>query len=139
MLLKNIGRRRGFELSRRARKMKRRLWAVYLAWKDPATPLAARLVIAAAIAYALSPIDLIPDFIPVLGQLDDLLIVPALIALALRLIPPVVAARCRREAWRHLAAGDRIQSLAGKAAALLFAIVWCAIAFGIFSLLFSRS
>src|SRR5512133_1043488 len=105
MFVKKANRRRGFDLSKRARKMKRRLWAVYLAWKDPATPLAARLVIAAAVAYALSPIDLIPDFIPILGQLDDLVIVPALIALALKLIPPEVASRARREAWKRLASG----------------------------------
>ncbi len=126
-------------LAKRASKMKRRLWAIYLAWKDPATPFVARLAIAAAIAYALSPIDLIPDFIPLLGQLDDVIIVPALIALALRLTPPAVAARCRREAWKHLAAGDQIRSPAGKAAAFLFALVWCALALWILSLLFSRS
>lgn len=95
-------------LKRRARRLKRRLWAVYLAWKDPATPFLARAIIALTIAYAVSPIDLIPDFIPVLGQLDDLIILPALIVLALRLIPPEVAARCRREAWQHSKAGDRI-------------------------------
>jgi uncharacterized membrane protein YkvA (DUF1232 family) len=98
-------------LRRRARKMKRRLWALYLAWKDPRTPLTARIAIACAIAYAASPIDLIPDFIPVLGQLDDLVIVPALIALALRLIPKEVAARARREAYRRQAAGERVKGL----------------------------
>src|SRR5512147_2884976 len=91
---------------RRARRMKRQLWALYLAWKDPETPLAARIAIACAIGYAASPVDLIPDFIPVLGLIDDLLIVPALVALALRLIPKEVAARSRREAYRRLASGE---------------------------------
>lgn len=113
-------------LRRRAGKLKRQIWALYLALRDPDTPLLARVVAAAAVAYALSPIDLIPDFIPVLGYLDDLLILPALIALAIRLIPPQVAARHRREAWRHLASGDRIRG-AGTAAAVLFVLLWLGI------------
>lgn len=64
----------------------------------PRTPRASRFFLGAAIAYALSPIDLIPDFIPVLGYLDDVLIVPLLIWLALRLIPKDVIADCRRKA-----------------------------------------
>ena len=88
----------------------------------------AKVVIAATVAYALSPIDLIPDFIPVLGQLDDLILVPALIALALRLIPPAVAARCRKEAWKNLAAGKRIQTKAGTIASVVFVFVWVAAA-----------
>jgi uncharacterized membrane protein YkvA (DUF1232 family) len=113
---------------RRAKRMKRRLWALYLAWKDPATPALARAVIACAIAYAASPIDLIPDFIPILGQLDDLVIVPALIALALRLIPKEVAARCRREAYNRFASGDRLKSRAAVVASFLFVLAWIAIA-----------
>lgn len=102
------------DLARRARRIKHRLWArlwiVFIAWKDPATPTIAKVAIGAAIGYALSPIDLIPDFIPVLGQLDDLFIVPALVALALWLIPAPVVARSRREAWRRMRAGDRIKA-----------------------------
>jgi uncharacterized membrane protein YkvA (DUF1232 family) len=88
--------------------MKRQLWALFLAWKDPETPILARVAIICAIAYAASPIDLIPDFIPVLGQLDDLVIVPALIALALRLIPKDVSSRARREAYKRFASGERL-------------------------------
>jgi uncharacterized membrane protein YkvA (DUF1232 family) len=121
-------------MRRRARKMKRQLWALYLAWKDPATPFAARAAIACAIAYAASPVDLVPDFIPVLGQLDDLVIVPALVALALRLIPREVAARCRREAWRRLESGERIKTPAAGVAAALFALAWIALAAWIVSL-----
>ena len=113
-------------LRRRARRMKRQVWALYLAFKDPATPFLARAVIICAVAYAASPIDLIPDFIPLLGQLDDLVILPLLIALAVRLIPPEVSARCRREAWRHLQAGDRVSTPVGTMAAILFAIAWIA-------------
>lgn len=63
----------------------------------PRTPKASRVLLGAAIAYFLSPIDLIPDFVPVLGQLDDLLILPGLIWLALRLVPEGVKAECRAD------------------------------------------
>lgn len=115
-------------LKRRAARLKRQVWAIFLAWKDPATPFPAKAVIAVTIAYAVSPIDLIPDFIPFLGQLDDLIIVPALIVLALRMIPPEVAARCRRDAWRHLAKGERVRTPAGTLAAVVFGIVWILLA-----------
>lgn len=115
-------------LSRRAKRLKRQVWALFLAWKDPGTPLLAKAIIVCAVAYAVSPIDLIPDFIPVLGQLDDLLILPALIGLALRMIPPEVASRCRREAWRHLASGDRIDPKVGRIASAAFVGVWILVA-----------
>lgn len=113
-------------LRRRVKRLKRQVWAIFLAMKDPDTPWPARAVAAVALAYAISPIDLIPDFIPLLGQLDDLLIVPALIGLAIRMIPPEVAARCRREAWAHLRAGDRIKGPYAAAAAAVFALAWLA-------------
>lgn len=72
--------------------------ALYLASRDPRTPWYARLLVAAIVAYALSPIDLIPDFIPVIGYLDDLLLVPLGILLAIRLIPDEVLADCRKRA-----------------------------------------
>jgi uncharacterized membrane protein YkvA (DUF1232 family) len=106
--------------------MKRQIWALFLAWKDPRTPFLARAVIIVAVAYAVSPIDLIPDFIPFFGQLDDLLILPVLIAVAIKLIPPDVSARCRREAWQHLRSGDRVRTPAGTLAAILFGLVWLA-------------
>ncbi|MBI5522899.1 MAG: DUF1232 domain-containing protein [Desulfarculus sp.] len=66
--------------------------------KHPGTPWPAKVVAALVVAYALSPIDLIPDFVPVLGYLDDLILLPLGIALAIRLIPPTVLEDCRRQA-----------------------------------------
>jgi len=81
-----------------AQSLKRDVLALWLAARDPRTPWYAKAVAASAAAYALSPIDLIPDFIPVLGYLDDLLIVPLGIALAIRLIPVDLMAEFRTEA-----------------------------------------
>ncbi len=85
-------------LAARLRALKRDTLAVMIAARDPRTPWAARLLAVAVVAYALSPIDLIPDFIPILGHLDDLIIVPAGIWLALRLIPAEVMDEARARA-----------------------------------------
>jgi uncharacterized membrane protein YkvA (DUF1232 family) len=85
-------------LRQRARQLKSETYAVYLASRDPRVPWYAKVVVACVLGYALSPIDLIPDFIPVLGYVDDLILVPAGIALAIRLIPPGVMAECRSRA-----------------------------------------
>lgn len=79
----------------RAEKLKTELPALFLALKDRDTPLTAKIFAGVTIAYALSPVDLIPDFIPVLGYLDDLLLLPALVALTVKLIPPDVLERNR--------------------------------------------
>ncbi len=76
--------------------------ALWFCARDPRTPLIAKLVAAAVVAYAFSPIDLIPDFIPVLGFLDDLLLLPIGIWIVLKLVPPEVMAECRQEAARWL-------------------------------------
>ena len=70
-----------------ARRIKRNVVALWLAARDPRVPMAAKVVAAIVAAYALSPIDLIPDFIPILGYLDDVILVPLGIALAVRMIP----------------------------------------------------
>src|SRR5215204_5768511 len=85
-------------LRQRARALKRETLALYFACRDPRTPWFAKAVAAVIVAYALSPIDLIPDFIPVLGYLDDLVIVPAGLMLALKLIPDSVLTDCREQA-----------------------------------------
>ena len=88
----------------RAAQLRAEVYAVYLASRDPRVPWYARVLAAGVVAYAFSPIDLIPDFIPVIGHLDDLLIVPLGIALALRMIPPEVTAECRERAQATLSA-----------------------------------
>lgn len=87
----------GLQLKERAKKLKTDLPAVFLALKKKETPWTAKALAALTVAYALSPIDLIPDFIPVLGYLDDLIILPALVALTIRLIPAGVMQTCRAE------------------------------------------
>ena len=85
-------------LKARAKKLKADLPALYLALKDKDTPIAAKLLAGITVAYALSPIDLIPDFIPVLGYLDDIILLPILIALTLKLIPVYIIERNRLSA-----------------------------------------
>lgn len=85
-------------LQHTARLLKAEIPALFLALQKKETPLPAKLLALITIGYALSPVDLIPDFIPVLGYLDDVLLLPCLIALTVRLIPKDLLARCRVEA-----------------------------------------
>ncbi len=82
----------------RARRLKTEVTALSLAYRHPATPWYAKVFAGLVVAYAFSPIDLVPDFIPVLGYLDDLLLVPLGIVLALKMIPPEVMDACRKQA-----------------------------------------
>jgi uncharacterized membrane protein YkvA (DUF1232 family) len=109
-----------------ARALKAQIFTVYLVARDPATPWAARVVAGLTLAYALSPIDLIPDFIPVLGLLDDLLVVPLGLWLALRLTPAAVRERCAAQARERFAAGQRLPRQ--RAAAVAIVLVWLAAA-----------
>lgn len=86
-----------------ARALKRDVVALWFAYRDRRTPLLPRVLAAAIVAYALSPIDLIPDFIPVLGFLDEMILLPGVIYLTLRLIPAVVLASARAQAAQWLA------------------------------------
>ncbi|HZT07220.1 MAG TPA: YkvA family protein [Chloroflexota bacterium] len=109
-------------LRRRARSIKRDTYALYLACRDPRTPWYVRALTAAVVAYAISPIDLIPDFIPVVGYLDDLILVPVGLALAVRMIPGPVMADCRE---RASGATERPTS---RAAAAVVVCIWAAAA-----------
>lgn len=82
------------KLKEKARELKTKLSALFLAYKRGDTPLIAKIAAAIAVGYALSPIDLIPDFVPLLGYLDDIVILPLLIALAVKLIPKNIMEEC---------------------------------------------
>jgi uncharacterized membrane protein YkvA (DUF1232 family) len=86
----------------RGKALKRETYALYLAYRDPRLPWYARFWAIIVVAYAFSPIDLIPDPIPVLGYLDDLILIPLGVTLAIKLIPPQVMAECRLRAAAEL-------------------------------------
>ena len=112
-------------LHQRARRLKAEIWALYLAARDPRTPWYAKLLVAGIVAYACSPVDLIPDFVPVLGYLDDLVLLPLGIALAMRLVPPAVLVECRARAQATLQNGKHISWVAGA----MIVVIWlgCAV------------
>jgi uncharacterized membrane protein YkvA (DUF1232 family) len=111
----------------RARALKTDLYALYLAYRDPRVPWYTRLWVLVVVGYAFSPLDLIPDPIPVLGYLDDLILIPAGIWIALRLIPADVMADCRINAR---AAVDAEQPVNWIAAGVIVAI-WVVVVAGI--------
>jgi uncharacterized membrane protein YkvA (DUF1232 family) len=110
----------------RAYRLTRETYAVARAARHPRVPWYAKLLIVGIVAYALSPIDLIPDFLPIVGHLDDLVIVPAGIALAIRMIPPDVLDDCRAAASsddrspRHRIVG-----------ALIVLVIWAVVIVGV--------
>lgn len=110
-------------LRERARLLKNEVIALGLAARDPRTPRAAKLVVLAIVAYALSPIDLIPDFIPVLGYLDELILLPLAIRFALRLIPEHVLVEARRRAPQAIKRGTRIALVAAAAIVFIWLLV----------------
>jgi uncharacterized membrane protein YkvA (DUF1232 family) len=108
----------------RARKLKNETRALYLASRDPRVPRRVRWLAFGIVAYALSPVDLIPDFIPVLGYLDDLVLIPLGIYVLVRLIPADVMRDCRERAARE----NWTLGRSGKIGALLIVLVWIAVA-----------
>jgi uncharacterized membrane protein YkvA (DUF1232 family) len=96
----------------RARQLKKETYAIYIACKDPRVPWYARVFAGFVVAYAFSPIDLIPDVIPILGYLDDLVLVPLGIILVLKMIPPAVLAECREKAEALTGEGKPISWIA---------------------------
>ncbi|HKB73214.1 MAG TPA: YkvA family protein [Burkholderiales bacterium] len=111
-------------LKQRARQLKSETLALWLAARHPGTPWYAKLLVAGIAAYALSPIDLIPDFVPILGYLDDLILIPLGIVLAVRMIPPPILEECRARAQEILANGRPVS----RVAALVIVGVWLAAA-----------
>ena len=91
-------------LKERARKLKTDIPALFLALKDKETPVLAKVLASITVAYALSPIDLAPDFIPVLGYIDDIILLPMLIVATIKFIPKNVLDRCRKQSegmWKE--------------------------------------
>ena len=111
-------------LKQRARGLKAETFALYLAARHPRTPWYAKLFVAAIVAYAFSPMDLIPDFVPVLGYLDDLILLPLGIAVALKMIPASVLAECRAKAQEVLKNGRPVS----RAAETVIIVIWLALA-----------
>ena len=116
----------------RVRLLKQETFALYLAYKDPRVPWYARVWLAIVVGYAFSPIDLIPDFVPILGYLDDLILLPLGILIAIKLIPEPVLAECRLKAAAEMGAGPPggwrtavfIITIWLILAALLLVVVW---------------
>ena len=100
------------EIKKRVSHLKDETFALYLAARHPDTPWYAKVFVAGVVAYAFSPIDLIPDFIPVLGYLDDLVLIPLGIAVAIKMIPPEVLAECRSRAQASMAGGKPVSRIA---------------------------
>ncbi len=128
--------RRGVRMQfwkQRALALKQNTVALYFVVRDPRTPWYAKALVVLVVGYAVSPIDLIPDFIPVLGYLDDLLLLPVGIAIAIRLVPEEVMAESRARASEIT---GRIKTGAWVAAAAVVC-VWCLLAAGVY-LVFRR-
>ncbi|MBI5582393.1 MAG: DUF1232 domain-containing protein [Deltaproteobacteria bacterium] len=111
------------KLRHRARRLQSETYALYLAARDPRTPWHAKLLVAGIVAYAFSPIDLIPDFVPVLGYLDDLILLPLGVALAVKLIPRAVLDDCRQRARETLKNEKPVSRAAGAVVIAIWLIL----------------
>jgi len=118
------------KLKSRARALKNEAIAVYIAAKDPRTPWYAKAIAICTVAYALSPIDLIPDFVPILGYLDDIILVPAGIALAIRLIPAEAL-----EDARGKVTGSGLERSVGYVGTGLIIVMWLVVLIGLLRLI----
>jgi len=114
----------------KAARLKDETYALYLASKDSRTPWYAKVFAGLIIGYALSPIDLIPDFIPVLGYLDDLIIVPAGIALLIRMIPKEIMEECRTKAR-----GQPLSNKKSWIAAIIVVLIWMLVIYSLIRVL----
>jgi len=111
-------------LKEKVEALTREVYALYLALRDPRVPWYVKAVMATVVGYALSPIDLIPDFVPVVGLLDDLILVPLGVALVVRMLPGDVLDDCRRRADSKMAS----EKPKVVAAAAIVVLLWLAIA-----------
>ena len=115
-----------------ARNLKKYVFVLYFAYKDPRVPWYAKVFTACVVAYAFSPIDLIPDFIPVLGYLDDIIIVPLGIKLALKMIPKAVIKDCEEKAEELMVKGKPKNWLVGTLIIIIWVIIFIWVSIAIF-------
>ena len=112
----------------KAKKLKQEIYALYLAYKDPRVSWYAKIFIVIIVGYAVSPIDLIPDFIPVIGYLDDLILLPLGIVLAIKMIPREVMEECRKESAKGIK--DKKIAVIGL---IIIISIWVALLYLIFT------
>jgi len=125
-----LGRLRGW-----AKKLKRQTMVLWLCYQHPQTPWLPKLISILVVAYALSPIDLVPDFIPILGYLDDLILLPLGILLAIRLMPAQVLEECQLKATEWEA--NHAKRPVNRVAAVIVVLVWL-VALGILAACFLK-
>lgn len=116
------------------RKLKEDIYTLYLASRDPRIPFMAKVVLVITVAYAFSPIDLVPDFIPVLGYLDDLLLLPLGIWLTIKLMPPDVLDEYRQKAREQLKRPRKVN----YTMAAVIVIIWLLIGYWVYQTFVSR-
>lgn len=116
-------------LREKAKSLKAEIGVLTIAYADKRTPTGAKILIGLTIAYLLSPIDLIPDFIPVLGLLDDLVLVPLLIRWSVKMIPPEILADARQQQSTYVASKSRSWK-----AALIIILVWISLCYFLYKL-----
>ncbi|MBG0786262.1 MAG: DUF1232 domain-containing protein [Anaerolineaceae bacterium] len=117
------------KLKEKARWMKQQAYVLFLAYKDPRTPWTAKIFAAVVVAYAFSPIDLVPDFIPVLGYLDDLILVPLGVALAMKMIPEEVLVDARSEVETAFPDGKPKNWVAGAIIVAIWVVIVALVVF----------
>jgi len=122
------------KLKEKAKLLKSEVVAIYLSMKDSRTPIYAKIMIVITISYAFSPIDIVPDFIPVLGYLDDLVILPLLITASIKLIPKEILAENRIKAKENIQINKKI----GIFSAVVIVILWLGIILLIFIKVFKK-
>lgn len=124
------------QIKAKARALKKEVKALYLAYKHPDVPWYAKALIILVVGYALSPIDLIPDFIPVLGYLDDLILIPLGVSVAIKMIPVNIMEECRQESENLFKDGKPKNWIAGTIIILIWTLVISFFVFKALSFLF---
>ncbi|XRG77106.1 YkvA family protein [Rossellomorea sp. GAMAL-10_SWC] len=118
-----------------AKKLKRQVFTLYFACKDERVPLYAKVFIVCVVAYAFSPIDLIPDFIPILGYLDDVILIPIGIYISLKLIPDNVIVDCEMKAEEMMKQGKPKNWIVGSLILLIWLVIFIWVFFKVYQLI----